>query len=82
MRSADHEAPRCVVISSLLTPLRPKYLPSRPILEYARPTVLLQCEKPEKNPAKYIYTEYSVATWKADGEVYLRGRVKHVGVID
>jgi len=35
-RSADHKAPRYTVFSTPLLPLplRPKYLPQRPILEY------------------------------------------------
>jgi len=47
VRSINHEATHCVFSSSsLLLPLRPKYLPQQPILEHPQPTFLPQYERP------------------------------------
>jgi hypothetical protein len=76
--STDHYVPRYVVFSTLLllVPLRPKYPPQHPILEYPQPMFLPQCERPSFTPIQNNRQNYSsvylkclyfwIANWKTE----------------
>jgi hypothetical protein len=52
VKSASRGGPHYVFFSSHLLPLRPKYLPQRPILKHVRAIFPSQYERPSATPMK------------------------------